>query len=60
METLLESSIDKYFDMFELFVLRNPFTFGVDSNNQPNDNLIPYVQLSHQVSHSLCVISACN
>lgn len=42
METLLESSIDTHFDMFELYVLRNTFAL--------RDELIPFIQLSHQVS----------
>jgi len=42
LETLLEHSIDKQFDLFEIFMLRN--TFKVD------EDLIPYLQLSHQVS----------
>lgn len=42
METLLEGAIDKRFDLFELFVLRNVFSIPVE--------LIPYVVLEHQVS----------
>ena len=40
LESLLESTIDKNFDKFELYCLRNIF-------NIPKD-LIPYIQLSHQ------------
>ncbi|GAA5958816.1 hypothetical protein JCM3765_006047 [Sporobolomyces pararoseus] len=42
LETLLEHSIDKAFDLFEIFMLRN--TFKVD------EELIPYLQLAHQVN----------
>jgi hypothetical protein len=48
LETLLEHSIDKQFDLFEIFMLRN--TFKVD------EDLIPYLQLSHQASQ---VLSRC-
>ncbi|GAA6025849.1 hypothetical protein JCM11491_003242 [Sporobolomyces phaffii] len=41
LETLLEHGIDKNFDLFEIFMLRN--TFSLD------DALIPHVSLSHQV-----------
>ncbi|GAA5915949.1 MIND complex subunit MTW1 [Sporobolomyces salmoneus] len=41
LETLLEHEIDKQFDLFEIFMLRN--TFNLD------EALIPYVQLPHQV-----------
>ncbi|KDE06762.1 hypothetical protein MVLG_02958 [Microbotryum lychnidis-dioicae p1A1 Lamole] len=40
LETLLEAAVDKYFDLFELFALRNSF-------NLPSE-LIPYIVLSHQ------------
>ncbi|ORY87487.1 Mis12 protein-domain-containing protein [Leucosporidium creatinivorum] len=40
LETLLETSIDKHFDLFEIFVLRNTFTVQTD--------LIPYIALPHQ------------
>ncbi|KAM0789395.1 hypothetical protein ACM66B_000223 [Microbotryomycetes sp. NB124-2] len=40
LETLLETSIDKHFDLFEIFVLRNTF-------NMPAD-LVPYIVLDHQ------------
>ncbi|KAK4048183.1 hypothetical protein OIV83_004888 [Microbotryomycetes sp. JL201] len=40
LETLLETSIDKHFDLFEIFVLRNTF-------NVPRD-LVPYIVLDHQ------------
>ncbi|GAA5999790.1 hypothetical protein JCM5350_007441 [Sporobolomyces pararoseus] len=42
LETLLEHSIDKAFDLFEIFMLRN--TFKVD------EELIPYLQLAHQLN----------
>lgn len=42
LETLLESAIDKRFDLFELYLLRNVFTIPVE--------LIPYLELAHQVS----------
>lgn len=41
METLLESAIDKHFDLFEIYVLRNTFTLQTE--------LIPYLQLEHHV-----------
>ncbi|SGY14134.1 BQ5605_C010g06075 [Microbotryum silenes-dioicae] len=40
LETLLEAAVDKYFDLFELFALRNSF-------NLPSE-LIPYIVLFHQ------------
>jgi len=42
LETLLESGVDKRFDLFELYLLRNVFTIPQD--------LIPFLELSHQVS----------
>ncbi|GAA5876383.1 hypothetical protein JCM16303_003514 [Sporobolomyces ruberrimus] len=42
LETLLEHEIDKQFDLFEIFMLRN--TFKVDNK------LIPYLELPHQVN----------
>jgi hypothetical protein len=41
LETLLEDAIDTQFDLFEIFVLRNTFSF--------NDDLLPYITLPHQV-----------
>jgi kinetochore protein Mis12/MTW1 len=41
METLLESAIDKHFDLFEIYVLRNTFTLQTE--------LIPYLALEHHV-----------
>ncbi|GAA5929244.1 MIND complex subunit MTW1 [Sporobolomyces koalae] len=40
LETLLEQEIDKRFDLFEIFMLRNTFNF--------QDHLIPYFSLPHQ------------
>ncbi|GAA5844182.1 hypothetical protein JCM3766R1_003283 [Sporobolomyces carnicolor] len=42
LETLLEHEIDKQFDLFEIFMLRN--TFKLD------EALIPYLQLPHQIN----------
>ncbi|GAA5968459.1 hypothetical protein JCM8115_006396 [Rhodotorula mucilaginosa] len=39
LETLLEDAIDTQFDLFEIFVLRNTFTFS--------DDLLPYISLPH-------------
>ncbi|GAA6017116.1 hypothetical protein JCM8202_005911 [Rhodotorula sphaerocarpa] len=39
LETLLEDAIDTQFDLFEIFVLRNTFTFA--------DDLLPYISLPH-------------
>ncbi|GJN91237.1 hypothetical protein Rhopal_004255-T1 [Rhodotorula paludigena] len=39
LETLLEDAIDTRFDLFEIFVLRNTFTFA--------DDLLPYIVLPH-------------
>jgi kinetochore protein Mis12/MTW1 len=41
LETLLETAIDKHFDLFEIFVLRNTFAIETD--------LIPFIALAHQV-----------
>jgi hypothetical protein len=46
LETLLEAAIDKHFDLFEIYVLRN--TFAVKTE------LIPFIELRHQVSHHVC------
>ncbi|KAL8293782.1 hypothetical protein RQP46_000483 [Phenoliferia psychrophenolica] len=40
LETLLESTIDRQFDLYEIWVLRNTFEFDLD--------LIPYIVLKHQ------------
>lgn len=40
-ETLLESAVDKHFDLFEIYVLRNTFAFKTE--------LIPYIELKHHV-----------
>ncbi|GAA5885718.1 hypothetical protein JCM5296_000123 [Sporobolomyces johnsonii] len=40
LETLLEHAIDSSFDLFEIYVLRNTFTFP--------DPLVPYIALPHQ------------
>ncbi|KAK4057333.1 hypothetical protein OIO90_001830 [Microbotryomycetes sp. JL221] len=40
LETLLETSIDKHFDLFEIFVLRNTFNVPVD--------FVPHIILEHQ------------
>ncbi|KAM0753199.1 hypothetical protein T439DRAFT_192510 [Meredithblackwellia eburnea MCA 4105] len=40
LETLLENSIDRHFDAYELYVLRNTFYFETE--------LIPYISLAHQ------------
>ncbi|GAA6064608.1 hypothetical protein JCM10212_007097 [Sporobolomyces blumeae] len=42
LETLLEHSIDENFDLFEIYVLRNIFTF--------DNSLIPYLTLPHQAT----------
>ncbi|GAA5901387.1 hypothetical protein JCM6882_007763 [Rhodosporidiobolus microsporus] len=42
LETLLEDAIDTQFDLFEIFVLRNTFSFAND--------LLPYVTLPHQAA----------
>ncbi|GAA5836723.1 hypothetical protein JCM11251_002708 [Rhodosporidiobolus azoricus] len=42
LETLLEDAIDTQFDLFEIFVLRNTFSFAND--------LLPYITLPHQAS----------
>ncbi|TNY17815.1 Mis12 protein-domain-containing protein [Rhodotorula diobovata] len=39
LETLLEDAIDTQFDLFEIYVLRNTFTF--------KDELLPYLALPH-------------
>ncbi|GAA5848188.1 hypothetical protein JCM9279_000973 [Rhodotorula babjevae] len=39
LETLLEDAIDTQFDLFEIYVLRNTFTF--------KDDLLPYLALPH-------------
>ncbi|BGP08894.1 hypothetical protein JCM10049v2_004745 [Rhodotorula toruloides] len=39
LETLLEDAIDTQFDLFEIFVLRNTFTFA--------DDLLPFIALPH-------------
>lgn len=44
LETLLENAVDRSFDLFELYLLRN--TFHVDTD------LIPYITLEDQVSVS--------
>lgn len=44
LETLLESAIDKHFDLFEIYVLRNTFALKTE--------LIPYMALTHQVRPS--------
>lgn len=41
LETLLEDAIDTQFDLFEIYVLRNTFTF--------KDDLLPYLALPHHV-----------
>lgn len=41
LETLLESAIDKHFDLYEIFVLRNTFSIPTE--------LIPWIVLKHQV-----------
>lgn len=40
LETLLESAIDRHFDLYEIYVLRNTFQIPTD--------LIPYMVLKHQ------------
>ncbi|BGP16993.1 hypothetical protein JCM10213_007439 [Rhodosporidiobolus nylandii] len=42
LETLLEDAIDTQFDLFEIFVLRNTFSFA--------DDLLPYLVLPHQAT----------
>lgn len=42
LETLLESAIDKHFDLYEIFVLRNTFSIPTE--------LIPWIVLKHQES----------
>lgn len=44
LETLLESAIDRHFDLYEIYVLRNTFQIPTD--------LIPYMVLKHQVRSS--------
>lgn len=41
LETLLEAAIDKHFDLFEIYVLRNTFAIKTE--------LIPFIELRHQV-----------
>lgn len=40
LETLLEAAIDKHFDLFEIYILRNTFALKTD--------IIPYIILPHQ------------
>lgn len=49
LETLLEDAIDTQFDLFEIYVLRNTFTF--------KDELLPYLALPHHV-RELCTPSS--
>lgn len=49
LETLLEDAIDTQFDLFEIFVLRNTFTFS--------DDLLPYISLPHHVRHRMMMMA---